>query len=142
MQISFYQCTDDPRVLNKNLVPVTTKNCTVYGNNSTESPHIELKYDNAIFSANYLYIPAFNRYYTFETNILPNGAIDLLCTCDYRLSYKNDIRASRGLIIRSTSGNKNIVDSKAKRTNNTRFQFRNLGTCFVPGITYVIVKGS
>lgn len=142
MNIAFFRCADDPRKLNKNLLPVTAKNCTVYGINSTESPNIKLKYDVNIMNCNYFFIPDFNRYYTFETNLLPDGAIELVGACDFRLSYKNDIMASKGLIRRSNRGSKFLADNLADRTVNTSWQVRNLGSCFTPEVTYVLVKGN
>lgn len=140
--VTFFKCTDDPRVVNKNLTPVKSLNCNIYGENTRQNPRIKIRYDGDIMTANYMYIEAFNRYYSYEVNTLPDGSIELVGACDYFVSYKNDMRNSTAHIVRSLRGSKYISDPMTSTTERVGYQFRNLGTCFAPAVSYIIVKGS
>lgn len=144
MQIKFYKFSGDPRTVNKaNLLQeVVIKQCNVYGDNVLQTPSIEVVYDSSLMGCNYMYIADFNRYYYIGSidlvtgnKLILNGNVDLL------MSNASDIMNSRGLISRGSNGNKYIADPLAKQTERTTFQYRTLGTCFQPSVTYCIVKG-
>lgn len=75
INVSFYSCNDDPRVLNKTLTPVLENDvsATLTANTSILQPVLLIKYNEAVCGANYMYIPHFQRYYTIENITVTEG---------------------------------------------------------------------
>lgn len=104
------------------------------------NPTILLSYNDAYVNANYIYIPAWNRYYFITDITVTNGMMRVSMHCDVLMSFKNDIRSSTAHIVRSRQGNKYIADALATQTNQTAWQFRELGTCLNAECNYILIK--
>lgn len=96
--ITFYQITDDGKVLNKDisdakkLGAVTAK---IKSNCSILSPSIVMKYDATYVAANYCHIDApYNRYYFVSPPVLaPGNRMIFACTVDPLMSFRDQILA-------------------------------------------------
>lgn len=75
IDVNFYTCNDDPRVLNKNLQLInnTPISAILTANTSILQPILLIKYNADVCGANYMEIPLFNRYYTIENITVTEG---------------------------------------------------------------------
>lgn len=76
IDVYFYTCNDDPRVLNKNLIPLLNNesvSAVLTANTSILQPILLIQYNGAVRGANYMYIPHFQRYYTIENITVTEG---------------------------------------------------------------------
>lgn len=93
MQIDFYKCTDDKRVINKNLGTAKTfSNCQLNDESSIIKPSFIISNDISVYEYNYVYINTFNRYYYITNITVLNGEQMLIeCTIDVLKSHATDI---------------------------------------------------
>lgn len=76
IEVYFYICNDDPRVINKTLNPLLNGSpvtATLTANTSILQPVLLIEYKEAVCGANYMHIPVFNRYYTIENITVTEG---------------------------------------------------------------------
>lgn len=84
-------CTDDNRVINKNVSNVlkSNVNCEVYGSCSIYQPSLLLKYMQPSRQCNYVYVPEWDRYYWVVNYQLQSGdRMVLNLRCDVLMSFK------------------------------------------------------
>lgn len=141
MEIKLYKTNDEINKINKSLnseISITghlTEGCNIL------QPSILIENREDIVNYNYMYIPAFKRYYFItdliysHKNITISGAVDVLKT------YATDIRNSKGFITRSNLGSKYLVDGLAKKLEDTKVVYKNLGSGFTSGVSYILIKG-
>lgn len=106
MILKLYNTTDSNNTIGKTLQEEEIYNITFKDTFDIINPVVMLKSDVPIIK-NYAQIPEFGRYY-FVTSIQiqPNKIYKLFLECDVLESFKSDILASRGLVTRSTEGNR------------------------------------
>ncbi len=94
MDVNFYRCNDDPRVLTKTLgTPVYTATNVVVKNDLTlREPSLELAYNSAIETANYLsfggkcyFIKPYGITRATGGRVLIQASLDLLTTYDAQI---------------------------------------------------------
>lgn len=75
INVNFYTCNDDPRVLNKelHLINETPISAVLTANTSILQPILLIQYNEAVRGANYMEIPLFNRFYTIENITVTEG---------------------------------------------------------------------
>lgn len=109
MTITFYRITDDKRQVSKTLNSTTKlKDSTgeIKSDCSVMNPRLEMSYDAALITANYMYIPDFGRYYfidridTSAQRLFIQGHIDVLQT------YSEQIRDLTCVVARQEAENK------------------------------------
>lgn len=89
MTITLYKNTSDNRVVNKSLTLVKTVTGDLKTDCSVVEPQLEIDYDSGLLDCNYVYIPAFNRYYfakltTSTQRVIIDCKVDVLKTAyDY-----------------------------------------------------------
>ena len=111
MNITFYNCTSDPDVLNKNISVVSSLTGTLKNDCSIENPTIIIE-NSGMVNANYLYIPDFGRYYFIENQtILSNNRVRIDANVDVLYTYRSQISAIRAIIENSTTDNDNYLTS-------------------------------
>lgn len=102
MNAVFYNCTDDPRKIGKNLVEIKSAGCKVYDTCSIVSPTLMLRYDSGLIDADYMYIPDWHRYYKIFNITADNGRIMYVsATVDVLETYKDEILACDATCIRN-----------------------------------------
>lgn len=100
MNVIFYHSTSDKRKVDKSLNNISTLSCDILDDTSILNPRLKIKYNSNLLSSNYIYIPAFNRYY-FITNITTSkGYLWIDATVDVLMSFKTEIKATKAIIKR------------------------------------------
>lgn len=104
---NFYICSADPRERDKTsfltqigasipLSPTATLD--------TMAPRVIIDYNANLIAANYVYIPAFNRYYfSLPPKVEPGKRIIFECSVDLLMSLKEELKEIPATIIRSES---------------------------------------
>lgn len=104
MNITLYTTTDDMRTVNKTLSVVKSVTATPTEPMNVLAPTLIINYDNSVLLANYVYIPALNRYYYIDNlDLLKGNRILLSCRVDVLKTYANDIRNCNCICARSES---------------------------------------
>lgn len=102
MTVTFYNITDDPRVLDKHLgtALLTLNNVKLKGEVDEYSPTLELANDVNLENANYFYIQEWGKYYYKVPNTTNNMGFIVQGEEDVRMTWKRQIRNSGGIISR------------------------------------------
>ena len=97
MQINFYQCKSDKRVINKTLdIQFTLPNCGLIEPSSAIDPEFTITKTPGLYRYNYVYIPYFSRYYYITDMIdLDGNAMKIKCHVDVLMSFKDQILACK-----------------------------------------------
>lgn len=93
INIDFYKCTDDKRVINKTLgTAKTLSDCTLNDESSIINPSFIIDTDSTIYDYNYVYIAYFGRYYYITDIIVLNGEqMKINCAVDVLKSHASEI---------------------------------------------------
>ena len=141
MNITLYNVSDDPRVLNKTLGTGSSVTGELVLPTDMQNPTFRLS-TNAAGSYNYCYVPDFGRYYFINNRAFDNGgAIIIHCRVDVLQSFKNDISGLTCNVIRQEqTGITNIIDNQItftpKKTletilcDKTAFNIRSTGSAY------------
>lgn len=99
--VNFYNCSDDKRVMSKTLTAQITVQATFLQASSIIKPRLRLAWNNAYVSCNYMYIPAFNRYY-FVDDITADtgGAVIINASIDVLTTYQDQIKLCPAVVTR------------------------------------------
>lgn len=113
IQLVVGSTSSDKRVIDKAMTSQITVNAEVYGDASILAPQLLIEYNQAIFSLNYVYIAAFNRYY-FLTNVtLSSGdRMILSCAIDPLNSFKSEILALNTTVVRQEQAEDNFLPDR------------------------------
>lgn len=140
MDITLYRTKSEPNRLDKVLTDDMLISGMLTDACNALNPTIRLSYNAAIFNKNYAFIPVLGRYYYINNYVIDGDSILLSMHVDVLKTYQQDIKNSVAHINRSSSGNPYIPDPMIVQTANTHWQYKMLGTCFVPGEHYIIGK--
>lgn len=100
MNFTLYQNTSEPNRVGKSISPVASLNGVIKDTTSVTDPVIEVQLD-VYPSANYAYIPEFNRYYFItDIEIETNQLYLIHCKCDVLQTYASQIRACEATLSR------------------------------------------
>lgn len=115
--VTMYECSDDPKVVGKNLKnAVTVSSIRPTGEVDLMTPTFELDYKEALTTKNYLVAPApFNRHYFISDMKIDIGKkIYITCAVDVLETYKEDLLNCVACVTRSESIGKPtyVVDNK------------------------------
>ena len=101
MEIILYYNDSEKIKLDKELRQIGTIEGRLFQNTSITKPSIMFDLDTTVFSANYLYIPQFNRYY-FITDVVNVSANkwQIQARVDVLTSFKSTIRENTAIIER------------------------------------------
>ena len=147
MDIKFYKLKLNEKQLNKTLnTPISTISGhfrTVFDSLNLQ---IELKYESYknLISANYLSLQIENdiiRYFFVRNKKINNGLLILECYEDVLMTYKDDIKKSGGIAIRSNNGSFYLPDELIKKDTKVTWQFRKLGNGLQVGNSYILILG-
>lgn len=132
MLVNFYSCSDDMRKVNKQLNAIKESlECKIKDECSLEAPYLLLHKSSLtnISRTNYCYIGDFGRYYYIKNiNTLKGQLIEVSCICDVLMSFRNEIRALSGMILRQESiTNPFIVDEKLPVRTNRIISYKYVG---------------
>lgn len=101
MEIKTYMNNSEAIRLNKNLTEVSTlSNVRLLENCSLLNPSFVFKMPENIF-INYIYVPKFGRYYYINNmTILDNNMVQIDCSVDVLMSFKDEIKNTKQHIVR------------------------------------------
>jgi len=104
MNVTLYNCTDDPRVVNKTLTSGVSVTATPMESCSIYTPRLILAYVSTLVDVNYMYISDFGRYYFItDISVNPGGQIEIMGSVDVLKSFSAGIKAAKATIVRSES---------------------------------------
>ena len=112
MTITLYNNSSELNFLSKVITELITTTAVLKDDTEISAPVVQLK--SALPpTANYCYIPAFERYYYInKQNIIPGGINELSLQCDVLMSFKSTILDSAVIAERSTNHcNKSLPDN-------------------------------
>ena len=103
IDINLYTISDDNKVVSKHLgTPTTFANCTMKDTTEVINPTIRISSSSNLSGYNYCYIARYERYYFIDQiETTPDGYWVLHCRCDVLMSYKTQIKALTGTLVRS-----------------------------------------
>lgn len=131
MDMILYNCSMDPRELNKSMTNIATVNIlAVTDTNDITSPYLII--DTRAFDFNYVYIPAWNRYYFAKIDVIDGMRIGVRCEEDFLMSHRQSILKSQVIAKRSASApNAFIPDPVCGDEGTMETIYRNVSnTCF------------
>lgn len=144
MTITLYTVTDPTNKLTKTLgTPVANYTTAVIKDNCTiQTPVVVLPYSTGIFSANYMYISDFGRYYFIDTIETEHERVFIRAHCDVLMSFNAEIKEISAYIERSENLYNLYLNDKAFRTQNNRLPdvtyFKNATDSFTPEGEYIL----
>lgn len=101
MEVKTYMNNSEAIRLNKNLTEVSTlSSVRLLENCSLLNPSFVFKMPENLF-INYIYVPKFGRYYYINNmTILDNNMVQIDCSVDVLMSFKDEIRNTKQHIVR------------------------------------------
>ena len=104
MQITLYQCGDDPRTMHKTLQNALTVSAEIKEACSTETPDFYIAYDDTIITGHYNYAQAWGRYYYLgDPDLVPGQGMILHGRHDVLMTYADQIAGCPAVIRRSSA---------------------------------------
>lgn len=140
MEIILYYNNSEKIKLDKELTQIGTIEGRLFQNTSITKPSIMFDLDTAVFSANYLYIPQFNRYY-FITDVVNVSANkwQIQARVDVLTSFKSAIRENTAIIERQENEYNLYLDDKYYRAyQNEDVQYKKFSGS-LPSDKYILV---
>lgn len=132
-EIIFYKMTCEKNRIDKTqfLTEPKTYSGTLRESSSIINPSITIEEPtSALVGYNYCYIAAWNRYY-FITDIVSvtNSLWEISMRVDVLNTFKTEIKQQKGLIARSSFGNKYLIDDKA--TFNAEYKLIRMRSAYI-----------
>ena len=140
MEIILYYNNSEKIKLDKELTQIGTIEGRLFQDTSITKPSIMFDLDTAVFSANYLYIPQFNRYY-FITDVVNVSANkwQIQARVDVLTSFKSAIRENTAIIERQENEYNLYLDDKYYRAyQNEDVQYKKFSGS-LPSDKYILV---
>lgn len=144
INITFYNNSSDTRKLNKSITRLASVDVKLKDNCSILRPRIILKRSTLTQYANcnYMYIPAFNRYYFAEISALVGDRVEITGNVDVLMSYANQIRALNVTVLRQEyMYNDYFIDNQLPIRQTKTIQFAKIGTYNAGTGLYLTVDG-
>ena len=140
MEIILYYNNSEKIKLDKELTQIGSIEGRLFQNTSITRPSIMFDLDTSVFSANYLYIPQFNRYY-FITDVVNVSANkwQIQARVDVLTSFKTAIRENTAIIERQENEYNLYLDDKYYSAyQNEDVQYKKFSAS-LPADKYILV---
>lgn len=143
MLVSFGNVTKNKYHTSKEVLENIPKNISFLYPYTLDKPKIIVNYDTTILNKNYVTLVLNNKtyYYYIVQKTIDKHDLILQLEMDYLHTYKNEILQCNALISRCSNGNKFIKDNLAVQLQKPIYEYKNLGSVFNSGITYIMIKG-
>ena len=103
MIINLYKNLSDKRYRAKNLDLIASEvNCVIKGDASVSDPELDIAYDAGYMECNYIYIPAWNRYYCARLTVTQQR-IYITCHVDVLVSAGSALNNCDCIVARNES---------------------------------------
>lgn len=99
--IDLYVNSSDSNVINKNITLLATSTCDLKAPIDVVNPTIYIGADDTYAACNYVYIPAFGRYYYAKVIGGTSQTITMECSSDPIMSFKTGILSAKAVIARN-----------------------------------------
>lgn len=133
--VKLYNNISDNRVVHKSITQIgTDRICEISDECNIVTPRILLDAPGSYLSANYMYIPYFNRYYYITNiNILNGNQVEIDGKCDVLMSFWNSIKNCQCVAGRSSSDYDEYIDDPLVTIKESyRTEVRRLSGEFTP----------
>lgn len=139
MIVNYGIVTDDNKVINKHFNIIGSINAELKYSIDLMSPILILSggYFNTDFNYISCDVGGRTRYYYVTDKTLSGSICNVKLKEDVLMTFKTDILNSSGLIVRSLNGSEWINDPMATQKENNAVFYRNMGTCFESGVSYI-----
>lgn len=144
MQVIFYNNRSDSRKLSKKLTQLASVDCALKENCSLLNPSLTIRHGSlsSYAQCNYMYIPAFKRYYYASVSALAGDMLEVKGDVDVLMSYASGIRALRCTIVRQENKfTKYFVDDFLPVSSIRNIQYASIGTFNAGTGIYLTVDG-
>lgn len=92
MTVELYKNLSENEVIGKSKTLVYSTECEIKAESSVINPILILRYNEQIFGTNYVYIPAWGRYYFIDDiSVMPGGRVEVAMAVDVLESFKDSI---------------------------------------------------
>lgn len=92
MTVEIYKNLSENSVIGKTKTLVYQAPCEIKGESSIINPVLILQYNEQLFASNYVYIPAWSRYYFIDdVRVLTGGRVEVSLSVDVLESFKDAI---------------------------------------------------
>mgnify|MGYP001099171439 CR=1 FL=1 len=92
MTVDIYKNLSENSVIGKTKTLVYQTPCEIKGESSIINPVLILQYNEQLFASNYVYIPAWSRYYFIDdVRVLTGGRVEVSLSVDVLESFKDSI---------------------------------------------------
>ena len=89
MKVEIYKNLSENSVIGKNKTLVYETECEIKGESSIINPVLSLQYNEQVFASNYVYIPAWGRYYFIDdVRVMTGGRVEVSLSVDVLESFK------------------------------------------------------
>ena len=135
VSVKLYNNSSDNRVVHKSITQIgTDRSCQITDECNIVNPRILLDAPGTYLSANYMYIPDFNRYYYITNiNIINGNQVEIEGHCDVLMSFWNSFKNSKCTAGRSSSSYDDYIDDPMVTIKDQyRTQVRRLTGEFTP----------
>lgn len=142
MQIDFYTTSSEKNRLVKNLSGLQTVTGHLVEMCDVVNPTIKVGFTSSLLTKNYVYIPAFERFYFINSIQIENKEIIMNLHVDVLMTYARQIKNSNAHIVRSASNyDEFIIDEMIINKANTRTYQRKIGAGFTKADKYLVLVG-
>lgn len=142
MIVNFANCDYSNKHTTKSINTIDSIDCIIIEPFNIETPQIKVNRNNKLqFNYCYFTINGKTYYYYIVDRTINKNDIILTLQEDYLHTWETDILSSIAHITRSNQGNLYLVDNLAKKLENPKVIYKNLGTGLTSGISYIMIKG-
>lgn len=139
---TFYMNTSDDKRLNKNLIQIRTTNIEYKDDTSVVTPVIKVTTFANVFTANYVYLSDFQRYYFVREVTVSQQYVIMSLEEDVRYTLREGIKKCRAIIKRQERlYDAYLDDEKFKAEGNTRIQTFTFGSGFTQNAFLLTIAG-
>ena len=144
MNITLYNSSSDDNVVTKKIIALKSVTATGFNASSVMTPEVLLEYDGVIFSANYMFIDTFGRYYYItDIRVIDGHRVKVSGRVDVLMSF--DVKSIECIAGRQSGAyNLYIPDDRIVRVAYDRVQVKAFpNTPFVSNKSFILaVAGS
>lgn len=141
MKISFYNNKSEIEKVDKSLDLIETIEGNLVNETDIINPTIVLEHDSTIINSNYMYIPAFGRYY-FITKIesIRNNVWRISAHVDVLETYKTQIKSQTAIVDRlANDESPYIADGRYTFDSYNSYKIQKFGASLSKNLSYILV---
>jgi hypothetical protein len=137
LEVTIYNNSSSNNTVSKSITAIKTMTCQGYKDCNLVNPQILIDYDTVLFSANYMYIPLFNRYY-YITDITSINGRQILVSGHTDVLMSFPVRSLSGVVARNENAYNLYLQDKMFRVNNFNYVVtKNFQSGFTPNSSII-----